>query len=316
MTAEASRGRHGMDCRVEPGNDDEGVGTPHGPAKSPLVSPGRHDRFLTNRFAFLDKMPAVECRFGRVSRMAAYRRSGAFARLARVAFIGFALSGLAACGHLLGGNLRDRDCMARVMYFESIRSSDEGMLAVGTVVMNRVGSNKYPNSVCAVVGQPNQFAPGALSNPMPAGASRDRAYHVADQVLRGRRHRGVGKAMFFHTAGRTYGYSNMHYVAVAGGNAFYERQQTGRAYIPRSVIAAAGPLDSVSAPRWFLGSGYRVVTETPEPQQPAPVYAAAPSQQPGYVGVPQPRPAYVEAPQPLPPTSIEAIILASNGLLS
>ena len=188
--------------------------------------------------------------------------------------------------------------MARVMYFESIRSSDEGMLAVGTVVMNRVESSKYPNSVCAVIGQPNQFAPGALSKPMPAGKSRDRAYHIADQVLSGKRHRGVGKAMFFHTAGRTYSYSNMHYVTVAGGNAFYERTPTpGRAYIPRSVIAQAGPLDSVSAPRWFLGSGYRV-TQEPAPQPPAPAYVAAAAPQPptqDYVvaAVPQPNPTYI-----------------------
>jgi len=208
--------------------------------------------------------------------------------------------------------MRDRDCMARVMYFESIRSSDEGMLAVGTVVMNRVESSKYPNSVCAVVGQKNQFAPGTLSRSMPAGKSRDRAYHVADQVLRGKRHRAVGNAMFFHTAGRTYRYSNMHYVAVAGGNAFYERQPTGRAYIPRNVIAQAGPLDSITAPRWFLGSGYRVVAEkkpAPEPRspRPAPTYVAA---------VPaQSATAYTNAPLPLvPPASIEAIILASGGL--
>ncbi len=240
--------------------------------------------------------------------MAAYRRAGARRRLVRFALLGVALCGLGSCGHLSGVATRDRDCMARVMYFESIRSSDEGMLAVGTVVMNRVESNKYPNSVCAVVGQPNQFAAGALSREMPAGRSRDRAYRVADQVLAGKRHRGVGKAMFFHTAGRTYSYSNMHYVAVAGGNAFYERNQTGRAYIPRSVIAEAGPLNSVSAPRWFLGSGYRVVTEKPAPEPPAP--------QPTYVAAaaPQSRPAYVEAPQPLvPPTSIEAIIIASSG---
>jgi spore germination cell wall hydrolase CwlJ-like protein len=30
--------------------------------------------------------------------------------------------------------------------------------------------------------------------------------------------------MYFHTAGRWYPYSNMHYVLVAGGNAFYEKR--------------------------------------------------------------------------------------------
>ena len=34
--------------------------------------------------------------------------------------------------------------MTRVMYFESNRSSAEGMLAVGTVVMNRVEFEQVP----------------------------------------------------------------------------------------------------------------------------------------------------------------------------
>ena len=51
------------------------------------------------------------------------------------------------------GGLNARECMTRVMYFESNRSSADGMLAVGTVVMNRVEDRNYPKSVCGVVGQ-------------------------------------------------------------------------------------------------------------------------------------------------------------------
>jgi len=243
--------------------------------------------------------------------MAAYRPSGAFQRLLRFVFIGIALSSLGACGHLSlggGGGGRDRDCLARVMYFESIRSSDEGMLAVGTVVMNRVESDKYPNNVCGVVGQANQFAAGALTRSMPAGASRDRAYRIADQVLAGKRHRGVGKAMFFHTAGRTYSYSNMHYVAVAGGNAFYERKPTGRSYIPRTAIASAGPRDSIAAPGGWLGRAFASNERRPgvAPPPPQPVYVAQAAPAPGVAA------AFVDEPV-VEPNSIEAIILASNG---
>ena len=110
------------------------------------------------------------------------------------------------------------------MYFESNRSSDEGMLAVGTVVMNRVESDKFPNTVCGVVGQKKQFAPGVLSRPM-TDSGRERAYRMADEVLRGKRHRGLGKkVMFFHTAGYNFPYKNMHYMALAGGNVFYEKR--------------------------------------------------------------------------------------------
>jgi spore germination cell wall hydrolase CwlJ-like protein len=119
--------------------------------------------------------------------------------------------------------LSPRECMTRVMYFESNRSSAEGMFAVGTVVMNRLHSGKYPRSVCGVVGQTNQFAPGVLWKPMREGTSLNLARSVADRVLAGQRHPGVRNAMFFHTAGLHFPYTNMHYVLEAGGLAFYEK---------------------------------------------------------------------------------------------
>ncbi|MBB3948757.1 cell wall hydrolase [Aureimonas jatrophae] len=119
--------------------------------------------------------------------------------------------------------MSSQECLARAMYFESNRSSEEGMLAVGTVVMNRLQSGKYPESVCGVVGQKNQFAPGVLSKPMAKG--RDLAMRTAGRVLKGERHPRVAKAMFFHTAGYSYPYTNMHYVTIQGGNAFYEKRR-------------------------------------------------------------------------------------------
>jgi spore germination cell wall hydrolase CwlJ-like protein len=124
-----------------------------------------------------------------------------------------AASPLAACGSvgMFGfSRLSSRDCLARVMYFESNRSSTEGMLAVGTVVMNRLGHRGYPNSVCGVVGQHNQFAQGVLSKPMNDRRSAAVAYQVADLVLRGARHPAVQDAQFFHTAGWHFPYTNMH----------------------------------------------------------------------------------------------------------
>lgn len=119
--------------------------------------------------------------------------------------------------------LSPRQCLTRVMYFESNRSSEEGMLAVGTVVMNRLADPEYPKSVCAVVGQRNQFADGVMWKPMKEKRSMARAAQVADAVLAGARHPGVRAAKHFHTAGLRFPYDNMHYVLEAGGNEFYEK---------------------------------------------------------------------------------------------
>jgi hypothetical protein len=83
-----------------------------------------------------------------------------------------------------GYSARDKECMARAIFFESHRSSREGMVAVGTVVMNRVNSPNYPNTVCGVVGQKNQFAPGVMSRAMNSRALPD-VEAAASAVLRG-----------------------------------------------------------------------------------------------------------------------------------
>jgi spore germination cell wall hydrolase CwlJ-like protein len=118
--------------------------------------------------------------------------------------------------------MRDRECLMRAMYFESNRSSRDGELAVGTVVMHRIKSGIYPNTVCGVVGQPRQFAPGVMTRRMQ-GDTTDLAA-LADSILGGLRHPKIfDKVMFFHTAGLKFPYGNMHYVLVAGGNTFYEK---------------------------------------------------------------------------------------------
>lgn len=119
---------------------------------------------------------------------------------------------------------KDRECLERAMFFESQRSSRQGLVAVGTVVMNRLVSEKYPETICGVVGQKNQFAPGVMTRAMNSKAMPD-VQEAADAVLKGERHPGVKSAMFFHTAGLKFPYKNMHYVLVAGGNAFYEKRR-------------------------------------------------------------------------------------------
>ncbi len=148
----------------------------------------------------------------------------------------------------LAVNDAERDCLGRAMYFESNRSDPEGLLAVGTVVMNRLESAAFPGGICEVVGQPRQFAEGVLTKPMNEPKSLEKVADVADAVLAGERHPKVGQAMYFHTAGRRFHYDNMHYVAVAGGNAFYEKRKPGA---PAPLAYAASPASAplpVAAP--------------------------------------------------------------------
>lgn len=132
---------------------------------------------------------------------------------------------------------RDKECLARAMFFESNRSSRDGLVAVGSVVMNRLKSGDYGETVCGVVGQKNQFAPGVLSRPMNSKALPD-VTAAAEAVLKGERHPKVkDNVMFFHTAGLKFPYKNMHYTTVAGGNAFYEKRSRVRKPLPETPAA-------------------------------------------------------------------------------
>jgi len=117
----------------------------------------------------------------------------------------------------------DRECLKRAMYFESKRSSKAGFMAVGSVVMNRLTSGAYPGTICGVVSQEKQFAPGLMTRKMDEETAPE-LNAAADAILRGERNPEVKEAMFFHQAGLKFPYDNMHYVTVAGGNAFYEKR--------------------------------------------------------------------------------------------
>ena len=93
----------------------------------------------------------------------------------------------------------------------------DGMLAVATVIMNRVASPAYPNNLRAVIYQSGQFAPtwnGSLNRILSKGASST-AYSVAQAALGGARHSAVINCLQFRSAST--GVSGIN----VGGNVFF-----------------------------------------------------------------------------------------------
>ncbi|MFA6155199.1 cell wall hydrolase [Mesorhizobium sp.] len=160
---------------------------------------------------------------------------------------------------------KDKECLERAMFFESNRSSRDGMIAVGTVVMNRLRSGNHGNTICDVVGEPGQFAPGVMTRPMNSRAMPD-VEEAAAAVLRGERKAKLKNTMYFHTAGLRFPYKNMHYTMVAGGNAFYEKR--GRNWQPLpdenqvAVASIAPPAPMPAAPVTLVASAEPARTAT------------------------------------------------------
>lgn len=92
-------------------------------------------------------------------------------------------------GALEGYTQSDLTLMAAIIQAEADNQSYEGKLAVGSVVMNRVKSSKFPNTVSGVIYQKNQFAPvndGHLALILERGPN-ETCYRAARQVLEGYR---------------------------------------------------------------------------------------------------------------------------------
>jgi spore germination cell wall hydrolase CwlJ-like protein len=160
---------------------------------------------------------------------------------------------------------KDKECLQRAMFFESNRSSRDGMIAVGTVVMNRLRSGKHGNTICQVVGERGQFAPGVMTRPMNSKAMPD-VEEAAEAVLSGERKAKLKNSMFFHTAGLRFPYKNMHYTMVAGGNAFYEKRGRNWKPLPDEptvAVAQATPRRSRAAPVTLMASAAPAAKLTP-----------------------------------------------------
>jgi hypothetical protein len=93
----------------------------------------------------------------------------------------------------------DTTLLAAIIYCEAGNQSYEGMVAVGAVVMNRVASPSFPNTISEVIYQSGQFTPassGALASALANGVPST-CYEAAAAALNGEN--PVGSALYFNT---------------------------------------------------------------------------------------------------------------------
>lgn len=79
----------------------------------------------------------------------------------------------------------DFELLAHVIEAEAGGESDYHKLCVGTVVMNRVDSEKYPNSIEGVIYQPGQYQ--CVTNSHINKEPSESSYEAAKSILDGRR---------------------------------------------------------------------------------------------------------------------------------
>ena len=94
----------------------------------------------------------------------------------------------------------DRYLLANLIYCEAGGEPYAGQLAVGSVVINRVLSSKYPDSVVGVIYQNKQFSPvasGRLDLALAVNKATASCYKAADEAMSGVTN--VGTCVYFRT---------------------------------------------------------------------------------------------------------------------
>lgn len=94
----------------------------------------------------------------------------------------------------------DRYLLANLIYCEAGAEPYSGQVAVGSVVINRVLSSVYPDTVTGVIYQSGQFSPvasGRLALALTEGRATASCYQAADEVMSGTTN--VGNCVYFRT---------------------------------------------------------------------------------------------------------------------
>ena len=92
----------------------------------------------------------------------------------------------------------EQELLAALIYCEAGNQPYEGQVAVGAVVMNRVRSGSYPNTITEVIYQSGQFGPamtGWLDSVLASGSYTDTARQAAADAIAGSN--PVGDCLYF-----------------------------------------------------------------------------------------------------------------------
>ncbi len=121
-------------------------------------------------------------------------------------------------------------CLARTIYWEGRNSTVADMEAIADVVMNRLGHEGFPGTICGIVKQGQEQHHCQFSwwcDGRPGTAQDEKSYAVAKEIARkalNRELKGVtGGALYFHGKGSTPAWSKKYIrIVVIGDHVFYK----------------------------------------------------------------------------------------------
>ncbi|RYE38020.1 MAG: cell wall hydrolase [Hyphomicrobiales bacterium] len=115
------------------------------------------------------------------------------------------------------------ECMAKVIVHEAANQPRTGQLAVAQLIMNRVGQDRFGETVCEVVNQPGQFFNTTTYNPRRDSTRWATAVEVARQAMAGNAEQVVPGAVFYHAASQAPNrfFRTRSRISMVGDHVFY-----------------------------------------------------------------------------------------------
>lgn len=128
---------------------------------------------------------------------------------------------------------RELQCLTEAIYYEARGESIEGQIAVAEVIINRVDSPIFPNSVCEVIAQGAErlnrcqfsYKCDGVPERMANSKARARARDVAILLMKGERRDITDRATHYHaTYVEPYWSKKLERTAAVGTHIFYKRK--------------------------------------------------------------------------------------------
>jgi spore germination cell wall hydrolase CwlJ-like protein len=127
-------------------------------------------------------------------------------------------------------------CLSRTIYWETRGEGAAGMEAVANVVMNRLGHEGFPNTICEVVRQGREQGACQFSwwcDGRSDDAEEDKSYAIAKEIARKALNRQLadrtGGALYFHQRKVTPNWSNEYIRTVEVGEHVFYKPADGKA---------------------------------------------------------------------------------------
>jgi spore germination cell wall hydrolase CwlJ-like protein len=127
-------------------------------------------------------------------------------------------------------------CLARTIYWEARNSGVADMEAVADVVMNRLGHEGFPSTICGIVKQGQKHGACQFSwwcSKRPDTAQEEKPYTVAKEIARKALNRELkdvtGGALYFHGKGKAPRWARKYIRTVVIGKHVFYKPRGGKA---------------------------------------------------------------------------------------